>query len=103
MKNIKEEEFWKDIIYKNGKIDEEQVMKELSDFSYVMNEVPKVYEEITGGILSKIMYPAEVVLKEFNEQFWSKDIIKDDVKNIIKEEKTLKGLKEEIRHYFNLN
>ena len=59
-KEIKQ--FWQDIIYKNGKIDEKQVMKELADFYFVMQEVPKVYCAITGGSLSKINYPSEVIL-----------------------------------------
>ena len=55
-------EFWSDIIYKDGKIDEEQVMKELADFSYILDQLPKVYVHITGGLLSKAMYKAEDVI-----------------------------------------
>ena len=93
---------WKQIIYKNGKINEEQVMKELADFSFVMKEVPKVYCEITGGFLSKIMYPAEVVLAEFNERFEDKKITKNDIADILKSKKSAKQKIEEIKDYFNL-
>ena len=41
-------EFWKDIIYKDGKIDEEQVMKELHDYSFLMEQASLVYEQISG-------------------------------------------------------
>ncbi len=61
--------FWKDIVTKeDGTIDLEQIKRELADFYYVMNEVPKVYMEITGGELSKIMYTAETVIGLYNQQ-----------------------------------
>ena len=59
--------FWKDIIYRDGKIDEEQVLKELSDFYYVMKQVPRIYCHITGGKLSKVMYSAETIIAESND------------------------------------
>jgi len=96
-KEIKQ--FWQDIIYKNGKIDEKQVMKELADFYFVMQEVPKVYCAITGGSLSKINYPSEVILGEFEERFWDKEIIIDDIKEMMESAKTLKDLKEELEGY----
>ena len=55
--------FWKDIIYKDGKIDEEQVMAELTDFYFLMHQVPLVYEHITGGAMSMIMYYADEVIR----------------------------------------
>ena len=96
------EEFWKDIVYTNGKLDEKKVMKELADFYFIIDEVPKVYCEITGGLLSKIMYKSEVVLAEFNERFLDKEITKEDVKDIIQSSKTLKELKEELKDYFEI-
>jgi len=92
-------EFWKDIIYKNGKLDEKQVMKELADFYFLIKEVPKVYCEITGGLLSKLNYPASVILVEFNERFWDKEIIIEDIEKMMKSAKTLEELKEELEDY----
>ena len=89
-----------DWLYKDGKLDEEAVLKEISDYDFVLNEVPKVYCEITGGLLSKLTYPANVVLAEFNERFWDKVIITDDIKEMIKSAKTLEELKEELESYF---
>jgi len=94
--------FWKNIVYQDGKINEEQVMKELSDYYFVMHEVPKVYCEITGGLLSKIMYPAEIILSEFNDKFWDKETIQDDIDILIKEAKTLDDLKNSLKDYFQL-
>ena len=55
-------EFWKSIVEKDGKLNIEQVKKELADYYFVMKQVPKVYSHITGGKLSKIMYEAETVI-----------------------------------------
>jgi len=95
-------QFWKDIIYKDGKLDEEQVMKELADFYFIMQEVPKVYCEITGGLLSKLKYPAEVVIREFNERFWDKEITKDDVVEILKSKQADKDKLQEIKEYLEI-
>ena len=97
IEEIKEDWDW---IYKDGKLDEEAVLKEISDYDFILKEVPKVYCEITGGLLSKLMYPANIVLAEFNERFWDKEIIIDDIKEMIKSVKTLKELKEELESYF---
>ena len=91
--------YWEDIIYKDGKLDEEQVMKELSDFYFAMMEVPKVYCDITGGLLSKIMYPANVVLAEFNERFWDKQFVIEDIEQMMNSAETLEKLKEELNNY----
>ena len=46
------EEFWKFIIELDGEIDFEQVKRELYDYRIVMQEVSKVYCEITDGTFS---------------------------------------------------
>ena len=59
--------FWKDIVENpDGTINKKQLMRELSDFTFVMDEVPKVYDEITGGMLSKINYYASGVIEMHN-------------------------------------
>ena len=95
---VKEKWSW---LYKDGKLDKEAVLNEISDYDFILEEVPKVYCEITGGKLSKLMYPASVVLSEFNERFWDKEIIIDDIKEMIKSAKTLKELKEELKSYLD--
>ena len=93
---------WKAIVYKDGKLDEKQVFKELHDFGIMIHEVPKVYCEVTGGLLSKHLYPAETVIAEFNERNYSKEITKDDVRDMLKNIDTLEELRSELRNYFNL-
>ena len=79
--NMKESyEFWKDIVYKDGKLNEEQVLKELSDYYFVLQEVPKVYCEITDGRLGKLNYFADGVIAEFHacQQESFKDLLEDE-------------------------
>jgi len=77
-------DFWKNIIYKNGKLDEEQVLKELSDYYFVIQQVPKVYCHITNGLLSKLMYKAETIISIADDCI-SKDYVhKDDLRELMK-------------------
>ena len=96
------DKFWKDLIYTKGKIDEKKVLNELSDFYYIMQQVPQVYVAITGGLLSKLMYPAETVIGEFEEHNLDKGITQDDIKEMIESCDTLAELKEELKDYFNI-
>src|SRR3990167_10242451 len=93
---IKKEWNW---LYKNGKLDEEAVLNEISDYDFILAEVPKVYCEISKGKLSKPNYEASVLIGELEENFWDKEIIIDDIKEIIKSAKTLKELKEALKSY----
>lgn len=65
--------FWKEIIIKDGKVDLDQVKRELFDYHAIMEEVPKVYCEITGNKLSYPNYTAEAVLGLYREEL-QKDI-----------------------------
>lgn len=74
------DDFWKEIIEVDGRIDMEQLKKELSDFQFIIGEVSKVYCEITGGRMSKVTYYADTVLSEFHEaqqEEW-KSYLKDE-------------------------
>jgi len=73
------EEYWKDIIEKDGVVDMEQVKKELSDFRYIIEQLPKVYMHITNGILSKHMYSAETIIRLHD------DIRTEEIENACKE------------------
>ena len=66
-------EFWKDIVCnEDGTINIEQLKKELCDFSVMMNEVPKVYCEVTGNAMSKPLYYADDVIAIFNDKYGNK-------------------------------
>lgn len=61
--------FWKLIVEKDGEVDMEQVKKELHDFHFIMGEVSKVYDSLTGGQLSKPNYYADGVINEVHNYF----------------------------------
>lgn len=66
-------EFWKDIVCnEDGTINIEQLKKELCDFSVMMNEVPKVYCEVTGNVMSKPLYYADDVIAVFRDKYGNK-------------------------------
>lgn len=46
-------EFWKPLVFRRGKLDIEAVKRELFDYHMVLGEVPKVYDHITNGRISK--------------------------------------------------
>ena len=67
------QDFWKKIICdENGNVDVEQVKKELCDYYHMLQEVPRVYSEVTGGMLSKPLYYAQEVLDYFYEKYANK-------------------------------
>jgi hypothetical protein len=61
------EEFWKPLVEKDGVLDIEQVKKELHDFYIMIQEVPKVYCEVTNGMVSKPLTSADIVIMYFND------------------------------------
>lgn len=62
------EDHWKEICtHPDGSLNLDQIKKELSDFSFMIREVPKVYCEITGNRLSKPMYYANTVLRAHDD------------------------------------
>jgi len=98
-----DEKDWKEIIYKDGKLNEEQVLKELSDYAYLIQEVPIVYEQITYGRLSYPNYPAKTVISIHDDLYWDKDIVKEDVKEILSEQSDIEDLKRELEEYFEID
>jgi hypothetical protein len=53
---------WKRLVETDGKLDLDKVARELSDYHGVLKEVPKVYDHVTGGLLSKPNYHARGVI-----------------------------------------
>lgn len=70
------EEFWKEIIEKDGVIDVDQVKKELFDFHRMIQNVPKVYDYVTGGAVSKSLTDPDVICNLAYEHF--KELFKDE-------------------------
>ncbi len=91
---------WKEIIYRNGKINATQVFKELTDYSFLMEQVSKVYCHFTN--LSKTTYYANTIISLIEEKTYDKKITQDDIRDILNSGLTKKELIEEIREYFDL-
>ena len=101
------QDFWKEIIsVGNGIIDIEQVKKELCDYYKMLQEVPKVYCEVTGGILGNPLYDAETVLSFFRDKYANKagavDYLSDDWDLITAECKTNADYKKAIFNYLGI-
>lgn len=101
------QDFWKDIICDaDGNINVEQLKKELYDFYVMIQEVPKVYYAVTGGILSKCLYSAETVLDYFREKYedkaWAVDLLEDDWDFITAECKSNEDYKKALFEYFEI-
>ena len=95
-------DFWKDIVETNGVLDLDKVQRELSDFYFLMEEAPKVYMEVSGGMISKTNTYASEVLNLFEEKFDDKEITKDDIGSILKEEISAEDKLEEIKNYLKI-
>jgi hypothetical protein len=102
------QEFWADIVCnEDGSINMEQVKKELSDYSFMLDEVPKVYSEVTGGLLSKPNYYAESVLSVFRERYadkaWAIRLLPDDWDDITADCVTNEDYKKAIFAYLEVD
>lgn len=60
-------DFWAPIVAPDGVLNLEQVKAELHDYYTLICEVPKVYDHITGGRISKPNTLASVVIAEHDE------------------------------------
>ena len=96
------EEFWKDLVETDGVLDLDKIQRELSDYHFMLEEVPKVYCSVSGGMISKPNTYAFEVIGEFDKRFDDKEITKDDVGDMIKTATDLDSLKEELRDYFGI-
>lgn len=101
-RDTKIKEKWSWLYNQDGSLNEEAVLNEIMDYDFIIGEVPLVYARITDGLLSKPNYKAEIVLREFEELFWDKGFVIDDIKEMIKSAKTLEELKEELENYLTL-
>ena len=74
--------FWAPIIFdeENGKLNLEQLKKELYDYSMLMLNISKVYCEITDGKLSKPNTDPDVIIAEFH------DVVSKSINEAIEEE-----------------
>ena len=83
------DEYWDEIFSeKDYPFNKENAYKELSDYYFVLNQLPSIYMEITGGRLSKTTYFASSVIEAYNDsiqEYWDKI---DDFETAINQYKT---------------
>ena len=96
-------EFWKGIIEnEDGSLNKEQIMKELYDYYYVMDNCSAAYDLMSCGIISKPNTCFSAVRGLFEENYIKKDFAKDDLINcVLCKEMTYEEIIEAIRDYFN--
>lgn len=80
-------DFWKGIVEKNGQVNMDQVKKELFDFYFLIDAIPKVYDAVTGGMISKPLTSPEMVISIFN------DYVQDLCDEAVKEFAEAHGIK----------
>ena len=97
------DEFWKSLVEKNGVVDFEQVKKELFDYHFLLEEVPKVYYEITQGLLSKPNYPADVIIRQLEDKWFDRESVKEDIKVFIEELGNKEDFIRELKQYFDID
>lgn len=70
------ENFWAKIVEnEDGSLNPDRVKAELWDYHFMLMEVPKVYSELTGGMLSKTNYYAKGVIEAAEE--YREDLIRE--------------------------
>ena len=95
-------DWWRDIVYTDGKLDEGQVLDELVDYYHVLREVPKVYCAITDNRMSKPNYAAADVISEYEECNYNKRCTRFDIEQMVARNETLEGLRAELTEYFEI-
>ena len=97
------QEFWKDIVEnEDGTINVEQVKKELADFRMVMDNCASAYSEMTCGMISKPNTYFSGVRSIFEEKYWHKGFVREDVKDMIDDIDDIEELKSSLIEYFDL-
>lgn len=78
-RNFKES--WAFLLNGDGSVNLDLLKCELMDFSFLIEQIPKVYDHVAG--LSKHMYPANVITSLADERYWDmhRDMILDDIRD----------------------
>jgi len=96
-------DFWKNIIERDGKVDMDAVKCELHDYSILLNNVPSVYCHVTGSRISKpntFAFEVEQAADEYYQDLYD-GIHKEEIDELKKELKkanvTIKKLKNKLK------
>lgn len=101
------QELWKTVTNKDDSLNAKKVKEVLEGYAFMLDEVPYVYSEVTGGMLSKPHYYAESVLQIFREEFankvWGLRLLPDDWDLITEECETNEDYKKAIFEYLEVD
>lgn len=62
--------FWKELVENDdGTFNKDALMRELSDYKFLLDQIPLIYDHVTGGLLSKVGYHADTVISASDEHF----------------------------------
>lgn len=94
------QEYWKDIIEKDGKINIERVKKELFDYHTIINNVPVVYDYITGSKISPLTDSSTVLalVENYNNQC-TEDYVYEEIRNRLDQNLTLSEVLDELEEW----
>ncbi|QJI52394.1 hypothetical protein [Psychrobacillus phage Perkons] len=71
---------WKGIVEnEDGTLNKDQVMRELADYQFIMDQLIDVYEEVTVGRISKLMTYGSEVVRIHDEHFINRSFAIDDI------------------------
>lgn len=90
------DEFWNEVFDKDYPFNKENAYKELADYYFFLQQIPKIYYEITGETLSKTNYFASAVILAYRDncercQEKQEQEIKNFEKQLQEENKALKS------------
>lgn len=61
--------FWKDLVEnKDGSLNRDAVMRELADYHFILGQVPLVYDEVTGGLVSEPRAMGHAIISIYQER-----------------------------------
>jgi len=81
------EKWWKPLLELKEDVPVE-VMKELADYAFVLDQVPAVYRAITNGKLSKTNYYASVIIGEYEQNINDCYVSREELEDIINDNLT---------------
>ena len=87
-------EFWQEILcLPDGSLNLDQVKRELHDYHTLLDNVPKVYSHVTGGLISKPNTVAEAVIAEADDcvNKWVDEMIKEAIDNTVETKEKIDG------------
>jgi len=98
------EDFWKHLVEYDGVLNKDSVMNELADYHYLLDQIPNVYEHVTGGELSKVMYPSDTVIRLADDHLNAtvEDFVEDAIKCQLDQDLTLEDVLDELEDWRSL-